>query len=202
MLIELHTATSDIDVVVYGEQAGRAIQEALRRLLAAPDTGPVRTLTEQGLAALYAERVKDTRMSFDDFVRHERRKVIQGTCGGREYFIRFVLAPAEIGEKYGDRTYRPAGRATIRARVVDDRLALFTPCRYGVGDVEFIDGGRVENLTEIVSFRGRFCEQAWAGETVVAAGKLEKVYNRSGQVHFRLLLGGQREDTMRTEVGT
>jgi predicted nucleotidyltransferase len=203
VLIGLHTLASDLDLVVYGEQACRSVQSALRRLLAGPRAGLIRPLDEQGLTALYAARVKDTRMPFADFARHERRKVIQGTFSGREYFIRFVPDPTKIEEQYGDLTYRPAGRATIRARVTDDRQALFTPCCYGVTDVQFAAGKPAVDLTEIVSFRGRFCEQAWEGETVVAAGKLENVYNnKRDQVHHRLLLGGQPEDFMVTEVTT
>jgi predicted nucleotidyltransferase len=213
VLIGLHTPASDIDLVVYGEHHARAVQTALRRLLS------VHPLDEHGLATLYAARVKDTRMSFEDFVRHERRKVIQGTFGGREYFIRFVQDPAEAGERYGERTYRPAGRATIRARVTDDRQALFTPCRYAIADVQFLAGEPVTDLTEVVSFRGRFCEQAWMGETIVAAGKLERVVilpqvlepaggcdEKTVAQAFqpacwhRLLVGNQADDYIVTEV--
>lgn len=193
LLIGLHTPASDIDLVVYGREACWAVHCALRRLLNWVD-GPVRRLDDQGLATLYASRSQDTHMSFDDFARHEQRKVIQGRYEGREYFIRFVKGPGEVAERYGDVHYVPAGRATIRARVTDSRQAIFTPCRYGLTDVEVLEGPTVKDLTEIVSFRGRFCEQAWEGETVTAAGKLEKVYDKSGEIHHRLMVGDQPED--------
>jgi len=199
LLIGLHTPASDIDLVVYGREACWAVHRALRRLLDQAD-GPASRLDAPGLAALYASRVQDTPMAFDDFVRHEQRKVIQGRYEGREYFIRFVESPGEVAEQYGDLRYVPAGRARIRARVTDSRKAIFTPCRYGLTAVEVLEGPAVGDLTEIVSFRGRFCEQAWEGETIVAAGKLERVHDRSGEVHHRLLVGGQPEDYLVTEV--
>ncbi len=218
LLIGLHTPASDIDLVVYGREACWAVHGALRRLLGQADRPgtteacsersesvvttnlPVSRLDEQGLAALYASRVQDTHMTFGDFVRHERRKVIQGRYKDREFFIRFVEHQGEVAEQYGDVRHAPAGLARIRARVIDSRRAIFTPCHYGLTGVEVLDGPQVEDLTEVVSFRGRFCEQALEGETIVAAGKLEKVYDKSGQIHHRLLLGGQPEDHMVTEV--
>jgi predicted nucleotidyltransferase len=51
-------------------------------------------------------------------------------------------------------------------------------------------------ISEIASFRGRFCEQAENGEVVVAQGKLERMQNKAGQVRFRLLLGNKPSDFM------
>jgi len=51
-------------------------------------------------------------------------------------------------------------------------------------------------LTEIISFRGRFCEQAVAGDLVRAWGTLERVETRDGYAWCRLLLGNHTDDTM------
>jgi predicted nucleotidyltransferase len=201
VLIGLHTSASDLDLVVYGEPYAHAVQAVLRNYLASPGVGPIRSLDEQGLATLYAARVTESHMSFEDFVRHEQRKVIQGYFCRREYFIRFVQYPTSINESYGDRTYHPIGWTTIRARVNDDRQALFTPCCYGITDVQFPNNESISNLTEIISFRGRFCEQARVGETLVAAGKVERVHvTEKDRVWHRLLVGNQTDDYILTEV--
>ena len=49
------------------------------------------------------------------------------------------------------------------------------PARYKVEDVQVVDGPKLEPITEIVSFRGRFCEQAANGEEIEAQGKVELV---------------------------
>jgi len=201
VLVGLHTPASDLDLVVYGVEAGRKVHHALRHLLAEPSSEVTR-LDGQGLRALHAAHAADTGVSFDDFVRLQARKVNEGRYRGREYFVRFVKGAAESGERYGDRRYTPLGVARIRARVTDDSEAIFTPCRYGVEDVRFLTGEQVAGLREIVSYRGRFSEQARAGEDIVAHGELERVTFQAGPersqsdgvIYHRLVVGGRRGD--------
>lgn len=210
LLIGLHTPQSDLDISVYGGQNCYAVWRALRRLLDLAEYGMaegqgIRRLDSQGMAALYAERLPDTRMGFTDFIRAERHKVIQGQFRNRPYFIRFLKAPAEVSERYGDVRYQPLGRVEIAATVADASEAIFTPCRYGLTDVRVLspslirgegwDGGD-EAPIEIVSYRGRFCEQAQAGDTILAWGTLERVQARDGRVWLRMLLGNHPDDTM------
>ncbi|MCP8323598.1 MAG: hypothetical protein L6N96_05415, partial [Candidatus Methylarchaceae archaeon HK02M2] len=54
---------------------------------------------------------------------------------------------------------------------------------------------KVNDLKEIASFRGRFCEQAKNGETVIAQGKIERVIN-TYEDHHRILLGNKLTDFM------
>jgi predicted nucleotidyltransferase len=197
LLIGLHTTASDLDVTVYGKETGWAVQRSLRRILDAGDHPELSRLAAQGVRALYAERVADTRMGFDDFVASERHKVNQGVFRSRPYFLRFVPAPDEIAEQYGDYRYSPAGRAELLATVSEASESLFTPCRYAVDEIHFPGGQGPAAVREIVSFRGRFCEQAEAGDRVLARGMLERVEPRDGRAAWhRLLLGNEVEDIM------
>lgn len=197
ILVGLHTPRSDLDAVVYGSECCWAVHGALRDLLD-ESGGEVRRLNEKEMRELYASRSQDTPMGFEDFVWLEERKVIQGKFRGCEYFIRFVKAcpepcrraPAEIRESYGDRRYTSLGQVGIEASVADASEAIFTPCTYRIEGVRFTDGPEVDNLREITSFRGRFCEQAKVGERVIAKGKLERVTTKEREVYHRLLLGG------------
>jgi predicted nucleotidyltransferase len=135
-------------------------------------------------------------MSFEDFVRTEPRKVLQGKFESHDYFVRCVKDWHEIDEQYGSVLYRTAGYATIKARVTDDSQMIFTPCYYEIEDAEVVEGSKVEAIKEIVSFRGRFCEKARKGETVKAAGKIESVQERGKKVFYRLLLGNNVSDCM------
>lgn len=195
LLIGLHTSTSDLDLTVHGEQDSWTLHRALFDHLN-HDSGDLRRLDEAGMRALYAERSADTHMSYADFIHSERLKVIQGRFRERTYFIRFLKEPAEYGEIYGDHQYTPLQRITIEAKITDHRDAIFTPCSYKISDVRIIDGEDIPEIAEIVSFRGRFCEQAWAGDGVCATGTLERVAHRSAQVWHRLILGGEFADTM------
>jgi predicted nucleotidyltransferase len=196
LLVGLHTATSDIDPVVYGVENCRKVHAALRKLLEEGDT-PFKPYNLEDLRRLFAFRSKDTYMGFEDFVTVESRKVFQGKFMDKDYFIRFVKDYGEVGEKYGDVHYRNCGYARIEAVVVDDSEAIFTPCTYKIENVKIVEGPKLEPIREIASFRGRFCEQARKGETVVAQGKIEHVSDqRSGEEYFRLLLGNKPSDYM------
>ena len=195
ILVGLHTSASDIDPVVYGSKNCYRVYFALKSLLE-DKKSLVKPYSLDGLRKLFDFRSKDTATSFEDFVRTESRKVMQGTFMGRDYFLRFVKDWNEVEEEYGTVRYKSVGYARIKATVIDDSEMIFTPCCYKIEDVKFLDGTRVESIEEIVSFRGRFCEQARNGETVVAQGKVERVQKLGEREHYRLLLGNKTSDHM------
>ena len=195
LLIGLHTPHSDLDVTVYGVQNSWAVHHMLKKLLT-DGTRQLRKFDRQGVEKLYSERVADTRMSFDDFVRTEKDKVMQGWFRGRPYFIRFLREPAEADESYGDFYYAPLGRTGIKATVLDAGESIFTPCRYSLAAIDVLEGSPAEDVAEIVSYRGRFCEQAQVGDMIQAWGTLERVQAKGGRVWHRLLLGNSPDDIM------
>jgi len=195
LLVGLHTATSDIDVMVYGSKNCEKVYDALKSLVC-DEASHVKTYSGLELRALFDFRSKDTDVRFEDFVRTESRKVLQGKFHQRDYFLRCVKEWNEISEQYGSVHYDPVGEAKIRATIADDSGMIFTPCTYLIVDVETVDGKKVESIREIVSFRGRFCEQARRGEQIIARGKVERVQKLDEKEYFRLLLGNKPSDFM------
>lgn len=193
LLFGLHQSASDVDLVVYGAEAARAVHDAVARLLQDP-ASPVRLPDASELAALAAAHRADTPLSAEDFVRLQVRKVNETRFAGRSVFLRFVKLPWETGERYGDPRYEAAGSATLRARVADDADALFSPCAYRVESVGALLGDVPPGLDAIVSFRGRFAEQARTGEWVEARGTVERVVRTDGTVGARLTVGGAPGD--------
>jgi predicted nucleotidyltransferase len=195
IMVGLIATDSDIDPVIYGSQSCLKAHAALENLLRGKRE-PLRPYAQKDLRNLFEFRSKDTAMNFQDFVRTESRKVMQGKFNGTEYFVRFVKNWNETDENYGDVCYENLGYARIKATVADDSEAIFTPCKYDVERVMIIEGPRLA-ISEIASFRGRFCEQARTGETVVAQGKVERVRdNRRNREYFRILLGNTPSDYM------
>ena len=194
VLAGLHTLESDIDMVVYGSENCRKVHSALETLLTR-ENSRLKRYTKVELKKLFDFRSKDTAMTFEDFVRTESNKVMEGKFLETDYFVRFVKNWNEVDEKYGDVQYKNVERARIEATVIDDSEAIFTPCTYRIANTRFLEGSRLEPVKEVVSFRGRFCEQAEVGERIVAQGKMEQVTDtRSNSQHFRLLVGGNHED--------
>jgi hypothetical protein len=192
LLVRLHTRDSDIDPIVYGTENCRKVYDALKALQKDSES-LLKAYSAEELQELFKFRVKDTKTSFEDFVRTESRKVLQGKFKKRDYFLRFVKDFNEVEAKYGAIRYKNVGYAKIKAVVKDDSEAIFTPCSY---KIKTLEGVRF-SIEEIASFRGRFCEQARTGETVIAQGKVEHVLgNRQNREYFRLLLGNKPSDYM------
>jgi predicted nucleotidyltransferase len=196
LLVGLQTPKSDIDPVVYGVECCRKAYDGLERLLKAGDSD-FKPYNLEELRELFDFRSRDTMMSFEDFVKVERRKAFQGKFNGVDYFVRFVKDWSQLSEKYGDVWYKNSGYAKIKAVVVDDAEALFTPCTYEIENAEVVEGAKLQPIREIVSFRGRFCEQARRGEAILAQGKVERVIDkRREQEYYRMILGNTPSDYM------
>jgi predicted nucleotidyltransferase len=192
----LFTLQSDIDPLVYGIENCRSAYAALEGLLK-DEKSHVKSYTKEELSTLFDFRSKDTMMNFEDFARTEQRKAFQGKVDGVDYFVRFVKDWSEIDENYGDICYRNMGYAKITARVANDSDALFTPCTYRLENVKVLEGPQLKPITEVVSFRGRFCQQAQTGEEIVVQGKVEHVTDtRSNNENYRLIIGGKPSDYM------
>lgn len=195
-LVDLQTATSDLDIIVYGSENGRKTHSALQDLLIEPGS-PFKPYSADELKSLFDFRSKDTMVGFREFSRTESKKVFQGKFMGMDYFVRFVKDWNEIDEKYGDLQYKNLGYARVSATVVDDSESIFTPCTYVVEEAEVVEGVKLSPIEEIVSFRGRFCDQARNGDVVVARGKVEKVKDcKRNSEHLRLLIGNEPSDYM------
>ncbi len=187
VLVNLHTPSSDIDIVVYGEEDGRRVYEYLRRVVPEERRG-YRRYSEENMIRLMRFRGKETPLPRNVFAKQLRRKVLEGFYRDREYFIRLVKPPRP-DEEYGQAVYRQLGTALLKLRVVDARDAIFTPCRYLVEPIGPVDGVK-SKISEIYSLRGRFTELASEGDIVVARGRLEEVcYLKTSEKSYRLYIG-------------
>ena len=200
VLAGLHTSKSDIDLIVYGTENCRKAHSALSASFTR-ERSQLKRYTKAELKKLFDFRSKDTAITFEDFVRTESNKVMQGKFLDTDYFVRFVKDWNEVDEKYGDVQYKNMGHARIEATVIDDSEAIFTPCSYRIEDTFFLEGPEFGPVTEVASFRGRFCEQAKVGERIVARGKIEHVQDwRDSSEHYRLLVGNNYEDFLVPQV--
>ncbi|UCF45143.1 MAG: hypothetical protein JSW44_00425 [Candidatus Bathyarchaeota archaeon] len=196
VLVGLYTSKSDIDPVVYGVENCHKAYAALERLVKDGES-QFKPYSREELQTLFDFRSKDTIMSFEDFVRVESRKAFQGMFDDTDYFIRFVKDWSQINEQYGDICYKNSGYAKITATIANDSEALFTPCTYRIENVKFAKAPKMEPIREIVSFRGRFCEQAKKDERVTVQGKVERVIDkRKEREYYRVILGNKPSDCM------
>jgi len=195
LLVGLHRESSDLDIIVYGTAAARSVQRVLSTLL--EDDRIFHVYAPRDLKRLYSRRGMQKAITFRNFELQESRKVFQGKFLGLDYFVRCVKDWDEITERYGDARSTQMGKCRLSAKVMDDRESLLTPCRYLIGQVEVLAGDPSCLPQEVVSFRGRFAEQAIQGERVFAQGRLEKVQSEDSE-YFRLVVGESPRDVLRT----
>ncbi len=192
ILVGLENAESDYDLVVYGQVNCRSIFSAMDGLFASePDLA---RYSDVDMPARYKWRAAGSGVPMEQFSFHDLRKTHQGRFRNQDFFLRYVQYPEEAGINFAATRFAKIGEVCITGEVEDASFALFTPCSYRIS-VTSVEGNiaTLENkryITEIVSFRGRFCEQLVMGEKFRGQGILERVETPDGS-HYRLLLGNE-----------
>jgi len=183
ILISLHNPSfSDLDLLVYGLENARKVQEALRE----GKSVRIRGLNE-GQVARWSQRIAERfSLTLDEARYLADRRWNYGFYGERYFSIHPTRTDAEIIEQYGDRIYRSLGSARIRAVVVEAGEAIFQPSVYRVGGVVVLDGDpEAAGVHEIISYEGLYRDVVGDGDEIEARGKLESVNERD----YRLVIG-------------
>jgi len=198
-MIGLSKDNSDIDLIIYGTRASLEFQDKIKAMLLTSSN--FRTYNYNEYKTHYDWRVGGSGISFENFLKSEKRKLHQGKFHGIDFFIRYIKSPSDWNGTFYDYEFKNLGRIKIKAKIIKSTNSIFTPCAYKIECLKVletkINGNRINfnNLNEINSFRGRFCEQATKGESVFVEGKLEEVKFKT-RTHLRILLTSQKHDKM------
>jgi uncharacterized protein len=197
-MIGLNLKKSDIDLIIYGTKVCRDLQPHLVSLFKKPNFFRQYTLKEY--EKHYQWRVGGSDISFDQFMRTEKRKLHQGKFYDIDFFIRYIKSPEDWKGTFYQYKFKNLGRISLIAIIANNDDGIFTPCSYKINCEQIItsDFGldkNYSNLNEVFSYRGRFCEQARVGERFLINGKLEEVHYK-GTTHYRVILTHQKLDKM------
>jgi hypothetical protein len=186
------TKESDIDLIVYGEREGRKIYEALSALR--NRAGGFRTYHKDEVEKVVKPRWGDTGLDPQKFFDIEARKVLHGFFFQTEYFVRLVRGPWET-----ESSSKPVHKTRCRGIVSEDKDSIFTPCRYRLRELTFIDPKSSEDVSELLSFRGKFTEQAKKDDFVEFRGTVEE-YILNNEKHYRVILGASGDYLIPVEM--
>jgi len=199
-MVGLATFDSDIDLIIYGTEICLSFQKELKNIF---KTSKVcRKYNSEEYRSHYKWRAGGSNVSYEDFIRSERSKLHQGKYRGTDFFIRYIQSPKDWKGSFEDYIFKDCGRIRINAEIADSTNSIFTPSSYKIKKIKVLDTNQIldqinfKQLSEINSFRGRFCEQAVKGQRVLVEGKLERVSFRDNEIYFRILLGDQMHDKM------
>ena len=199
-MVGLNKDESDIDLIIYGTQTSLEFQDELEKIFNISNKCRMYNLEE--FKSHYEWRVGGSNIPFEAFMKSEKRKLHQGKFHGIDFFIRYIKSPEDWKGSFYDYKYSNYGRIKLKAQVLNSTDSIFTPCKYEINALESIEHDKVfkdvklKEVLEVSSFRGRFCEQARNGETVLVEGKLEKVSFKDELEYYRILLNNQMTDKM------
>ena len=182
-LIDLAGPDSDVDIIVYGVENGRKTYEALTELR--KETDWVTAYDKETVASVVESRWADTGLDLHKLGSIEVRKVLHGRVEGRDYFFRLLKLPHEV---VIEDVSRPLGVVRLTAKIADADEAIYAPCSYLIEDCEYLDSDGLPVPSQLLSFRGKFTEQAVSGDRVEVRGTLEEVMTK-GASSFRVILG-------------
>ncbi|MFX1380618.1 MAG: hypothetical protein ACFFA4_16165 [Promethearchaeota archaeon] len=200
LMAGLNTDDSDIDLIIYGTEASMKFQEKLVNIFEKPNNCRKYTMNEY--RSHYQWRVGGSDILFEDFLKTEQRKQHQGKFMNRDFFIRYIKSPKDWKGNFYDYQFTNYGRIRLKATILNSKDSIFTPCTYKIKSFKVLERSikskkvNLQNINEICSFRGRFCEQAKDGEIVLVEGKLEKVNFQNTGEYFRILLTNQIKDKL------
>ena len=183
VLIGMDTPGSDADLIGYGLDTGSKVYEALKRLRQEADW--VSPYDAETVGNVTRSRWGDTGLDLEGLSAIEARKILHGLVDGADYFVRLVKKPEEFEEGISS---RPLGRVILRATVKESGASIYTPCTYEIDECLYRGSHDWPNPSQLVSFRGKFTEQAGDGDRVETRGNLEKV-EYSDRTAYRVMLG-------------
>ncbi|MCS7124447.1 MAG: nucleotidyltransferase domain-containing protein [Candidatus Bathyarchaeota archaeon] len=167
--LNMHSAESDIDIVVYGSQNFRRVEAAIEKLV-----------HEGVLTYVFNNRLDAARR-------------FKGRFKNKIFMYNAVRKPEEIKAKYGECQYTPLAPVKFRCRVRDDSEAMFRPAIYKIGDYTPLSGlqppkGMVPET--VVSMIGCYRNVARKGEFMEVSGMLERVeHATTGKTTYQVVVG-------------
>ena len=189
-LIGMDIHASDIDLNVYGEEEGKSVYSVLSDIREELDW--VSSYDSEKITPIMHSRWGSTGLDLDLFREIELKKLLHGTVQECDYFIR-LLKPSVT-----DEASKPLGTVKLRG-IIEEADSIFTPCTYRIRVSKYIDPPCGPDISELVSFRGRFAEQVESSTVVEVSGTLEEV-SRNGRLDYRIIMGGPGDYLLPAEI--
>jgi predicted nucleotidyltransferase len=183
LLINLARSDSDVDIIVYGKDNGRKAYEILKDLRR--ETNWITAYDEMNVTRVVRSRWADSGLDLRKIGSLEVQKILHGRVDNRDYFFRLLKLPQEV--EYEDDS-RPLSVVKLIARITDAEGAIYAPCSYLIKECEYLNSHGLPIASQLLSYRGKFTEQARKGDLVEVRGTLEEVVIR-GERSFRVILG-------------
>jgi predicted nucleotidyltransferase len=185
-----HPKYSDIDFTIYGKAENAKICQTMAKLYSDSTSGLRNEFESED-----AMKGKDWRFinfTVNDFVWHQRRKMIYGLYDDRQYSGRIIKAEFEPVKNWSEihNDYDPKARilqrgwTKIKARITTDDEAPFIPSIYEIEPLEVLSGPKEAlEVKRVFSYMEEFRQQAKKDEIVIVEGNLEESQSPNGNYY-------------------
>ena len=189
VLLDIHQDFSDIDLLIYGMKNIPAVKKELLQLYTKSDS-PISRYNEQTFKEWCIGKTKKYQLTYVEAATICKRKWGRGLFSNTNFSVHPIKLDEDVSEKYGERVFHPKGLVTIEATVSDNSESSFLPSIYGVEEVKSLEGSRVDDVLEVVSYDSFFSDIAKKSERIIVKGKLERVtIKRRKEEYHRVLVG-------------
>ncbi|MEM2927422.1 MAG: hypothetical protein QXP60_00420 [Nitrososphaerota archaeon] len=193
ILLKIHNIEfSDIDLIIYGYENSIKVKETIKKILLEEKYG-IHSPKGKILESWAKDIIKIHPLSFKEAYKLYSEKWNRILFGERQFSIHPVKNEKEVNEVYGKIRYVPKGFIKIKCTVEDCKEAIFLPCKYKIKNVEVIEGLKVNDIKEIVSYEGLYSDIAENEEEIVAYGKLEEVIDIGNNLKYHRVQIGSIE---------
>lgn len=178
LLLDYHSAGSDIDMVIHGK-------ENFRRTIDTLKTSNIEGLewwNDKEWMGYYRKHNLKLGINPEEFAWHQR-KHDKGLFNGSEFSV-FGVRDEINYINDNEENCVPIGKTTLKAKVTDSSESGFRPGYYDIKDVRIIEGKSVSGkINRIVNYDREYVLQANEGEDIEVRGVLEfSKYSKNYQV--------------------
>ena len=168
--LNMHNEYSDIDLVVYGAQNFRNLENTVNRLA-----------YDEVFTHVFTKKIDQAR-------KH------RGRYNDRRFVYNAVRKPEEINSKHGRLRYTPIKNVQFVSVVVNDNENMFRPAVYPINEYKPLDLASElsdEHLPAMVtSMNGYYRNVARTGDKIRVSGTLEKVENiETDEIYYHVVVG-------------
>jgi len=196
ILLKIHNIEkSDIDLIFYGKETVKTVQEAIEKLesrgiLTRPSWLIEETVNNASRAHPHLDRNIIAKLIYRKIHRFVYR-------GKRPISVLFVLREDEVREPYGRFRYRSLVPVLVKAKVVSSEYSYFMPAVYDIETIRILEPSdlniKPEDVRNVASFEGLYAGIAKEDEIVVVKGMLEEVIDvRTGESWYRIVVGSAK----------
>ncbi|MEM2995610.1 MAG: nucleotidyltransferase domain-containing protein [Candidatus Bathyarchaeia archaeon] len=173
--LNMHTAGSDIDIVVYGGQNFRKVEAAIKKLV-----------DEKTLTYVFNNRLDVARR-------------YKGRYMDKIFMYNAVRKLEEVNSKYGEYSYTPIAPIKLCCTVKDDGEAMFRPAIYEIGNCQLKNVGFAIQKdvfpTAVVSMIGCYRNIARKGDKIEVSGMLERVEKvDTHEISYQVVVGTAKSE--------